>query len=372
MSIGLTLAARTIPYLVMGPIGGKLADRVRRKRLMISADLARMGIALLFLLIHTKDQVWIAYLATCIMTAFSCLFEPARRAVIPQLVKTERVVVANAVEESLFGVVLAIGSASGGLVTSVCGPSIAFIVNSASFLVSAALCSTTKLSENHLATPDWPMASDDAPPRPNDDTWDERSYWRWIRDSSLIRILCLQAGLWSVGGGIVNVLLSVFGYQVFHAGNVGVGVMYGSLGLGFAVSSLLTVRLTRRIREAAVLGFVVEGLGHAAMSQSPKLWIASLCLIAATIGAGVGNAAVQSTVMRSLPNWQQGRAFSLTSTVGSVTLGVSMTLTSFLLPIFPARNLGLTAGLLIAISSLATLPFLNIAARDKVHGLRSS
>ena len=86
LAVGIALAVRTLPYLVMGPIGGILADRINRKTILLISDFARVAFALSFLLVHSLPQVWVAYAASLGLALFSALYSPARTAVIPQLV----------------------------------------------------------------------------------------------------------------------------------------------------------------------------------------------------------------------------------------------------------------------------------------------
>jgi len=81
-----------------------------------------------------------------------------------------------------------------------------------------------------------------------------------VRSSSFVKVMIILSALWPIGGGAVNVLLSVYSFDIFHAGNQGVGILYASLGLGFILGGGLTPYLSRRILPAAAVGFVVEGL----------------------------------------------------------------------------------------------------------------
>lgn len=356
LAVGLALAARTVPYLVMGPIGGILADRFNRKTILLVSDFARAILALSFLLIHQANEAWIAYAGTFALVTFSALFSPSRTAVIPQLVRTDQLGQANGLEQSTGGLVMALGSALGGIITAGFGTHVAFIINSASFLVSGLLCWSIRIPKDHLTNPTQ-HAAHGASKQARSDT----SFWQVLRSSRLIQVVALQELLWPIGGGAINVLLSVYGYKVFNSGNVGVGVMYGALGLGFVISGFLAHRFTRRVREAAALGFVIEGIGHILVSQSPSVWLASIFLVLATVGAGVGNASVMTLVMQSVTKEVHGRVLALFSTISSVTIAASMMVTGILLDHLPARTIGLSAGMLIVITSVITgVPLLRI------------
>jgi MFS family permease len=348
LAVGITLAMRTFPYLVAGPIGGVLADRMDRKVILLISDFARAMIALSFLLIQFKTQVWIAYAGTLGLVVFSALFSPARTAVIPQLVHPDRVVTANSLEQSTTGLVMALGSALGGIVTASFGSDWAFVINSISFLASGILCWSIRFPNDHLS-----VNANTAQNNPSTFA-SERTFLRIFQQSRLLQVISLQSFLWPIGGGVINVLLSVYGFQVFHSGNQGVGIMYGALGLGFFFSGFVAHRFTKWIRQAAVAGFVVEGLCHIMVSQASGLWMASFFLVIATVGAGIGDASAMSLIMRYVPKHVHGRVFALFSTMTSVVTAISMLLTSFLLDQVPIRILGFGAGSLIVCGSVIT------------------
>jgi len=102
------------------------------------------------------------------------------------------------------------------------------------------------------------------------------------------------------------------------------------------------------MRVALGLAFVVEGAGHALVSRAPDLASAAALLLAATAGAGVGNACVSYLLQRATPPPFLGRVFALMSTLSGVTFGLSLVGKGALLGALPARTLGLLAGLLIA------------------------
>lgn len=348
LAVGLILAVRTLPYLFMGPMGGILADRFNRKTILLVSDFARAGLALSFLLIHQASEVWIAYAGTFALVVFSALFSPARTAVIPQLVPPDRISLANGLEQSTSGLVMALGSALGGVATAAFGTNIAFVINAASFLASGLLCWSIHIPADHLTDHTDAHPSLPRPPR------NRSAFWFVFRRSRLIQIIALQSLLWPIGGGAINVLLSVYGYEVFHSGSVGVGVMYGSLGVGFLISGFLVRRFTKWVRLAAAIGFVIEGLCHVMVSQSPSLWFASIFLFIATLGAGVGNASIITLVMQATSKEFHGRVFAMFGTTFSVTIAASMMATGVLLHDFSARGIGLCAGLLIVLASLVT------------------
>lgn len=353
LSVGIALAVRTFPYLVMGPLGGILADRLHRKTILLFADFSRFFIALALLLVHAVSQVWIAYVATAGLVVFSALFSPARTAVIPQLVHPQHLAVANALEQSLGGFVMAFGAGLGGLISARFGFDTAFAINAISFLASGFICWSINLPNLPNRDPGSFEGLEEKPQRIHS-LASSNSFWFVFRQSRLIQLVCVQAILWAIGGGAINTLLSVYGYQVFHSGNWGVGVLYGALGIGFLASGFFASRLVKRLRIITAAAYLFEGICHVAVSLSPVLWGAAILLSFATMSAGIGNAVTTTLLMREAPTVFHGRVFSLLGTISSVVISLSMLATGFLLDVIPARTIGFWAGSFMVFTSFVT------------------
>ncbi|MCD8508458.1 MAG: MFS transporter [Bacillus sp. (in: Bacteria)] len=68
MAIGFVLAIRMLPFLILAPIGGMLADKFSKKRILITIDLLRIPAVLSLLFVQGADQVWLVY----ILSFFTC------------------------------------------------------------------------------------------------------------------------------------------------------------------------------------------------------------------------------------------------------------------------------------------------------------
>src|SRR5438034_8780156 len=134
----LIMVARFLPSVVMGPLSGVVADRFSRRTIMITADLLRALVVLGFLLVRRPDQMWLVYVLTVLQLAFSAFFEPAKTAAIPSIVNDRELLPANAITSVTWSAMLTLGAAIGGLVTGLFGTNVAFMLDSASFLSSAA------------------------------------------------------------------------------------------------------------------------------------------------------------------------------------------------------------------------------------------
>lgn len=352
MAVGITLAARTLPFLVMGPVGGMLADRRNKKAILIVSDFSRIVLALSLLLVNSPDEVWIAYVATVGLVVFSALSLPARQSLIPRIVRDENLQAANAFDQTLSGMNMTLGAMLGGVASAVFGPKWSFLLNATTFLISGLLVWRMP----YKSRSEGPANSDSLSVRSEKETPNDSStFWRTFRRSPLMKVVAIQSIAWPIGGGAINVLISVYGYQVFGAGDRGVGMLYGSLGIGFILGGILAPSFKRWPVQAVILGAAVEGLAHVGVSGAPNLLWGAACILLATLGGGIGNAALATLMMRAVPQEVHGRAFALNETLSNVSMGVSMLAAGVLLDFLPARVIGLIAGLLIVASCMPSL-----------------
>ena len=76
-SVALALVLQVLPQTLIGPTSGVVNDRLRRKRVMIAADLGRMVIVFCMLLVRSRDMVWLVYPLLVAETLLAAFFEPA-------------------------------------------------------------------------------------------------------------------------------------------------------------------------------------------------------------------------------------------------------------------------------------------------------
>lgn len=342
LAVGVTLALRTLPQLVLAPLAGALADRAPRKLILIGADLLAAGVALSFLLATTPARVWVIYVGTLALTLLSVMRTPAERSVTKSIVAPESLLAANALESVADGGVRLLGAALGGIVAGMLGPTPAFLINAASFLASAALVASVRIGpllEPSRARGMGALAE----------------VWPIVRGSRALALVLLLATLWPIGGGALNILLTIYPTQVFHAGDQGIGAMYAAIGVGFLLGGLVAPRLAQRMLLALTLAFIAEGALQIVVSQAPSLACAVVALALATSAAGVGNAATTTIIMRAAPDHAVGRIFATLGAVSSVTFGLSLLAASAALQVIAPRTLGALAGSLIVVAGLAAL-----------------
>ena len=234
MAMAGAMMAKLLPIVLISPIAGVVVDRVDRKVVMISSDLLRFVVVLGFLFIEDQSALWFIYALVIIEISLSGFFEPARSAIIPSLVPKEHLVTANALSGSTWSVMLAFGAALGGVVVSLFGIRVAFIVDACTFLISAwfisKIPSVTKPDKNSKNKNGFQELTD---------------AMNFLRKEPLVLVLSLLKSGLAVAGGIMT-LIPLMASQVIAKPamlSLGVGILYSARGLGAAVGPLLVKKL---------------------------------------------------------------------------------------------------------------------------------
>jgi MFS family permease len=315
--VGLAVVLQVLPQTLVGPTAGVVNDRISRRKVMIAADLLRVAIVLGMLLVRTPATVWIAFPLLLLETLLWGFFEPARSAVVPNITPPEDRVVANTLGSLTWSFNLAIGSTLGGLVAVLLGRDWVFVLNGASFLISAYFIRRMSFTEPH--------AEDSAPFRLRElvdfsPIVDGVRYMR--RDRRLWNTVFVKAGGGLIGANLV--LLPIMGERVFPVGwpgldpqraaMLGMSLLMGARGLGALigpfVSGYWAGRRDERLRRGIVFGFLAGALMYVALGLVPSLWMAALCLVAAHGGIST-NWVFSTTLLQSYTEDRfRGRVFS--------------------------------------------------------------
>jgi MFS family permease len=141
-AIAVYAVARHLPLFLFGPVAGVVVDRHDRRRVMIAADVARAVLALGFLVAQKFSSLPLIYAVGAALFSVSAFFNAAKRATLPNLVaRTDDLLAANSLSASTTAATIAIGSALGGLIATFVGRETVFVLNAATFVVSALMIS---------------------------------------------------------------------------------------------------------------------------------------------------------------------------------------------------------------------------------------
>ena len=331
----LVLVLQTGPFFLVAPFAGALADRLDRRRLMISADLARAVVCAGFLLVQGADTLWIGLVCATLLSVGAAFFEPASASALPNLVDPRDLGTANALMGSAWGTMVAVGAAAGGVVAAALGSDVAFIVNGVSFLLSALLILRVKRSfqahpaRGAVAEGPGAAAGEPGPPVPTGlagvrSSIDETL--RLARGNRTIAAYLLTKTSFGAGMGVL-VLLAVFGRDVFGGGDVGIGVMYAARGLGALTGPFLARRWAgdddRAIIRAISVAVVLFIGSYALLPFAPGLAIAATFVFCAHLGGGIEWMLSGYALQRTVPDAVRGRVLSIDFALVTLTTACS-------------------------------------------------
>ena len=356
-SVALALVLQVLPQTFIGPTAGVINDRLRRKQVMIAADIGRMLIVLCMLLIRSKEKVWLVYPLLMAETLLVAFFEPARNAVIPNIVEREDVVLANTLSSTTWSVNLMVGATLGGVVAAFLGRDAVFLLNALSFLASAALIWGMRFAEPH---------ADGGHPFRARELVNFSPILAGIR---YVRAhVRLRAAIFVKFGNLIIgpswVLFTVMGQNEFsvrwrgmapeRGAFLGMSLLLGARGVGALLGPLLAApwagRWKHRLEIAIFWGYLASAAGYALLGVSGHLWQACLCVALAHSGSSI--IWVFSTTLLQIQSDDKfrGRVFAADLCLFMFTIAVGAYLAGrFVDWGFAARHVASVAGLLMLI-----------------------
>ena len=310
-AISFLFLARFLPVFFMSPFAGLLADRFERRTLLIAADLLRALTVLGFLLVDRPERIWLLYVLTALQFVFSAVFTPAQQAYIPAVVDKNDLVTANALDSFTWSTMLAIGALLGGLATAFLGVQTAFVLDAASFMLSAWFVSRVTVRSRGQAQ------ENGSRPGPREAFLEIFEGLRYLWGQPiLLGFALIKSGGSFVWGG-VNVLEIPLAEQIFPLngnGTISLGLIYAAVGIGtgfgpIIVRSWLCDSWSGMLK-AVSIGFLAMSVGILGLALSPSLtWV-----LAATTMRGVGTGVIWvfSAVLLQIliPDRLRGRVFA--------------------------------------------------------------
>lgn len=319
MAAGILFVCRLLPFALFSPIAGTLVDRFSRRQVMIWSDIIRVFFALAFVLVTSAENLWIAYVATIILSTFGAFFEGAKNAATPNMTGKDGLLAGTALMFSTRFLLMAIGSALGGFAAYAFGYQIAFIINAASFAVSA--FSVWLIPEEATRNDETGLRMNDKQARESFFTELKEGFHYTVKNHFALTILIMNV-IWATGGGAINVVFERMG-GVFFAEkeqwnpDLAVGILWFASGLGLFLGMMVAHRtsaiLDRRNSHNSFIGWslIIHGILFSVGGLMPSLWLlAVFCFISRAI-VGVEYAVQETMFQRSLPDYIRGRISTL-------------------------------------------------------------
>jgi len=326
VAILVPLVARILPGLVIGVVGGVVADRWDRKRTMIVADFGRAVLVGSLVVVGNFRDLFLVSFAVEVL---SLIRQPAREAVVPRLIHPDHLLTANGLNllagygtaplgSALFAVLAGLGEQLGGIAGSRPGVAAAFAFDALTFVVSGAIVLTIDVPRRE------PVRREVG--RLGSALADLGEGLRFVVTFGAVRRVVLGMALGLFGGGALFVLGQPFAEQVLGAGDSGYGALVTALGVGAAVGMGATTLWGRRIvRREAVFAGALTLVGVCIVLVSFAATVAGAAGWVLVAGAGTGVAYVMgfTHLHASVTDDIRGRTFAALFSTARAALLVS-------------------------------------------------
>ncbi|MEM9034628.1 MAG: MFS transporter [Actinomycetota bacterium] len=314
-AISLVLIPRILPGLFLASAGGVIVDRLNRKHLMVTCDVARAG---LILLVPFVDSLLLLVVLSFLIEIATSLWAPAKEAIVPNVTPASHLTTANSL-----GLVAAWGTApvaavafaglaavaDGVSIDWLAGPDLALGVDSLTFLVSAVLVWTlpivarSKESRQAAGERRLDFAASFR---------DLRDGWSFIRTTPVVRAVLVGFGTGMIGGGMLVPLGELFATDVVGSGDAGFGLLMFALGLGVALGVSLVSVLQRRLPHdrAFVTSVALGGCSLLTAASLDEMLLVFLAVVGVGLGAGGMYVLGWTILHESVEDDLRGRVFA--------------------------------------------------------------
>lgn len=295
-----------IPVFLFATLGGIVADRYNRHKIIITTQTLSMIIAgvLATLTLTHRVQVWHVFLLAGCMGVVNAFDIPARQAFLSDMVGRDKLMNAIALNSSMFNGARIVGPAVAGILVASIGEGWCFAANSISYI---AVITGLLMMKMHF-TPRV-GATDKSPLQ------DVVEGFRFVKQAKPIRYLLLLLGLVSLVGMPYSVLMPIFAARILHGGARGLGILMGATGVG-ALAGALTLAMKKDLKGISkIIGFCALGFGASLVlfSFSRSFWLSALLLLPVGFCMMVQMASSNTLLQSMSPDHLRGRVLAVYS-----------------------------------------------------------
>jgi MFS family permease len=320
--LGMVGFAGQIPVFLLAPVGGIVADRYSRHRVVVATQTASMLLAsaLAALTLTGAIRIWHIFVLAALLGTVNAFDIPARQSFIVDMVGRADLINAIALNSSMFNGARIVGPAVAGILVASIGEGWCFFANAASYIAVVAGLLLMRVERRQNAGPGGsPLAN-------------VIEGFRFVAGNPPIHTLLALLGVVSVTGMPFAVLMPIFADRILHGGARGLGLLMGASGVGALAAALLLaarqgVRGLGRVVAVATAGFSLSLLCFAG---SRILWVSLLALVPVGFCMMLEMGASNTLIQTMSPDRLRGRVMAVYSMmfmgmapVGALLAGVA-------------------------------------------------
>jgi len=296
-----------IPVLFLSTYAGIVADRHSRRRIVIITQVAMMLQALLMaaLTLSGAIQVWHIFALALLLGVCNAFDIPARQSFLVEMVGTEDLMNAIALNSSIFNSARMVGPAVAGILVAAIGEGLCFLLNGLTYLAVIA---------GLMMMRDTATVRDARRGRPLDQL---REGIRYTYHNAAIRSLLSLLGLVSLMALPYAVLMPIFAEDILRSGPSGLGGLMTAAGCGALLGALWLARRQHvlGLDRVVVRACAAFGVGLILFALSRDYWLSAACLVPAGFCIMVQMGSTNSLVQAIVADAMRGRVMGLYATV---------------------------------------------------------
>jgi MFS family permease len=301
-AVGLISAAQFLPILLLGPLGGVIADRFDKRKLLYFTQSTSMILALVLacLVQFHLVQLWIIYVLAACLGLVTMIDNPTRQSFVMELVGPERLtnaVTLNSVEINLGRI---IGPTIAGVLIASVGLGLCFFLNAASF-VAVLIC---------LALMDGRLLKKVKPTTKIKGQLSQG--FRYIARTPILRDTLIMMALIGTFTYEFQVVLPVLASKTFHGSASLYAAFYSAMSVGSVVGGLITASLRRKVSlKALAITTLLFGFAMLAASATPTAMLTLVVMVVVGFVSIAFTAQANATLQLSSSPEMRGRVMSL-------------------------------------------------------------
>ncbi|HLV98256.1 MAG TPA: MFS transporter [Ktedonobacterales bacterium] len=313
--LGLVLAAYGIPRALSMLLGGWLSDRLRPRRVMLIADVARLLLVglLAMLALGGHPPLWQLCALAVPLGAFGGAFLPASQAIVPEMLSPDDLQAGNGLMQASRQGANLIGAAGAGVVVAAVSAGVALAIDAFTFLLSA--FSLALMRPTSRATPGMGKQTvrQEQEAASMQEPAEQISLWRYLRTSRLFQVTLLMFSMIGlVSGGLIEVALPALVRGPLHGNASAFGLILAAWGAGALIGALVAGALGKRPHKGLIM--LLAGLLMGALIALLPIWdiaFAVVCMLLAGIAGGIVNVVLFTAIQRAIPSHLMGRVMGL-------------------------------------------------------------
>jgi MFS family permease len=296
--------ASQIPVFLAAPVGGIVADRNNRHRVVIGTQVASMILAFILAALTLTHRITIAeiFILAALLGVVNAFDIPGRQSFLVEMVGKENLINAIALNSSMFNGARIIGPAIAGLLVAQIGEGWCFFANAVSYIAVIIGLLMMHVAPRQHRPEGSPIAH-------------ILEGFRFVRNTAPIRAILLLLGLVSLVAMPYTVLMPIFADKVLHGGARGLGILMGATGVGALLGALTLATRTGVYGLGRWITYSCAGFGISlvAFGLSRTFWLSSALLVPVGFCMMLQMSSSNTLIQAMVPDQLRGRVMSVYS-----------------------------------------------------------